>query len=81
MYTSSFPRRACGRFLKPDHMGEPPLKIKMLKIVFVLARHYKKIDLEPNFHEPKSSHGGYLRGQSKRAQFPILHWTIWGVKK
>ena len=42
------------RFLTLDHFGTPTLKIKMLKIVFVLARQYKKIGLEPNLHEPMS---------------------------
>ena len=31
-----------------------------------------KRGLEPNFHEPKSSHGGYLHGQQKRGRFLTL---------
>jgi len=34
---------------------DPPLKIKILKIVFLRARDDRKIDPEPNFHEPRSS--------------------------
>ena len=44
-----------------------PLKIKILKIVFVLARQYS---LEPNFHEPKFANGGYLRGHPKKDSGP-----------
>ena len=45
-------------------MGSP-----FKKIFFqfaVLSRQYRKIGLEPNVHEHKLSHGGYLRAQMKR---------------
>ena len=35
----------------------PPLRIKILKIVFVYAREDRKIGTEPKFHVPRSSNG------------------------
>ena len=36
-----------------------------MKSVFLHARRDQKIDQEPNFHEPRSSNGGYYREQPK----------------
>ena len=37
--------------------GDPPLKIKNLKIGFLHAREDRKIGPEPDFHAPRPSNG------------------------
>ena len=54
------PRHACDRkgadFLHWT-IWAAPLKIKILKSSFRHVRGDRKIDPEPNFHEPRSSNG------------------------
>ena len=46
-----------GLIFNTGSYGEPPLKIKILKSVFLHARGDQNIDSEANFHEPRSANG------------------------
>ena len=45
--------------------GQPPLKMKILKICFFHVRKGPNIDSEPNFHDPMTSNVGDYPGQPK----------------
>ena len=43
-----------GQFLTLDHMGTPPLKIKILKIGLCHVLSWSKLSLEPKFDDPRT---------------------------
>ena len=45
--------------------GQPPLKMKILKIHFFRVRKGPNIGFEPGFHEPATSNVGDYPGQPK----------------
>ena len=51
-------------FLTLDHMGTPPLKIKISKLGLRHVLSWPKLGLEPKFHESGTFDGFGKRGQS-----------------
>merc|ERR1711923_93834 len=53
-------------FLTLDHMGTPPLKMKISKIGLRHVLSWPKLGLEPKFHESGTFGGFGKRGQTNR---------------
>ena len=60
------------RFLTLDHMGTPPLKIKISKIGLRHVLSWPKLGLEPKFYEP-GTFGGFGKREQTYTQTDKIH--------